>query len=207
MLGVGQLFLSTEIMKVLVQSMQLSPLSAQFSQPSTSSSSRLDRASTVLYKSLLEAVPFTNTQFHDTISRGRLLNRFGKDFEGSTVVCRTTLDGVSFTIGVVGGAPFVIVVLILGPSTITLPSKPTVHGRRGTSTILQFYKIYDLWTNISRYAKTLLLAPTGETISGASSKFLRDTLLCVDANSNPYYWMLDDKPISGCRLNPGYSRV
>lgn len=31
---------------------------------------------------LLESVLFANLRFHDTISRGRLLNRFGKDFEG-----------------------------------------------------------------------------------------------------------------------------
>ncbi|KAG6829812.1 hypothetical protein H0H87_010041 [Tephrocybe sp. NHM501043] len=40
------------------------------------------RASTVLYKRLLETVLFANIRFHDTVSRGRLLNRFGKDFEG-----------------------------------------------------------------------------------------------------------------------------
>jgi len=57
-------------------------------------------ASTVLYKSvfslytsrvlhgdhlvteLLETVLFAKIRFHDTVSRGRLLNRFGKDFEG-----------------------------------------------------------------------------------------------------------------------------
>lgn len=55
-------------------------------------------ASKVLYKSaehlsivcigsndlpgLLEAVLFAHIRFHDTVSRGRLLNRFGKDFEG-----------------------------------------------------------------------------------------------------------------------------
>ena len=31
---------------------------------------------------LLETVLFANIRFHDTVSRGRLLNRFGKDFEG-----------------------------------------------------------------------------------------------------------------------------
>jgi len=31
---------------------------------------------------LLERVLFANIRFHDTINRGRLLNRFGKDFEG-----------------------------------------------------------------------------------------------------------------------------
>ena len=37
-----------------------------------------------LLQGLLEAVLFANIRFHDTISRGRLLNRFGKDFEGFT---------------------------------------------------------------------------------------------------------------------------
>jgi len=31
---------------------------------------------------LLETVLFAHIRFHDTVSRGRLLNRFGKDFEG-----------------------------------------------------------------------------------------------------------------------------
>ena len=33
---------------------------------------------------LLEGVLFANIRFHDTVSRGRLLNRFGKDFEGES---------------------------------------------------------------------------------------------------------------------------
>ena len=39
------------------------------------------RASRVLHERLLESVLFANVRFHDTVSRGRLLNRFGKDFE------------------------------------------------------------------------------------------------------------------------------
>jgi hypothetical protein len=31
---------------------------------------------------LLQSVLFAPIRFHDTINRGRLLNRFGKDFEG-----------------------------------------------------------------------------------------------------------------------------
>ena len=31
---------------------------------------------------LLETILFANIRFHDTVSRGRVLNRFGKDFEG-----------------------------------------------------------------------------------------------------------------------------
>lgn len=42
------------------------------------------RASTVLYKRLLKAVLFTHIRFHDTTNRGRLLNRFGKDFESTS---------------------------------------------------------------------------------------------------------------------------
>jgi len=34
---------------------------------------------------LLETVLFANIRFHDTVSRGRLLNRFGKDFEGMSI--------------------------------------------------------------------------------------------------------------------------
>ena len=35
---------------------------------------------------LLKTVLFANIRFHDTVSRGRLLNRFGKDFEGKAAV-------------------------------------------------------------------------------------------------------------------------
>lgn len=37
---------------------------------------------------LLEGVLFTDIRFHDTISRGTLLNRFGKDFESEIRHCR-----------------------------------------------------------------------------------------------------------------------
>ena len=39
-------------------------------------------ALTVLYERLLETVLFANIRFHDTVSRGQLLNQFGKDFKG-----------------------------------------------------------------------------------------------------------------------------
>lgn len=67
---------------------------------------------------------FANIRFHDTVSRGRLLNRFGKDFEGidsslSDDFGRSFIYGLSasttiVTVGVVGGLPFVIVTIILG---------------------------------------------------------------------------------------------
>lgn len=49
------------------------------------------RASSILYKKMLEAVLFANMRFHDTVSRGRVLNRFGKDFEGRYTLYFSTL--------------------------------------------------------------------------------------------------------------------
>ena len=81
-------------------------------------------ASAILYKRLLECVLFAKIRFHDTVSRGRLLNRFGKDFEGidsslSDNFGRSIMYGMSAlttfaTISVVGGWPFLVVTLLLG---------------------------------------------------------------------------------------------
>ncbi|KAF8761854.1 Multidrug resistance-associated ABC transporter [Rhizoctonia solani] len=81
------------------------------------------RASTVL-ASLLEAVLFANIRFHDTISKGRLLNRFGKDFEGvdSSVadnLGRTIMYALSVlvtfvTVTYVGGIRFFALACITG---------------------------------------------------------------------------------------------
>jgi ABC-type multidrug transport system fused ATPase/permease subunit len=80
-------------------------------------------ASTILYKRLLESVLFAKIRFHDTVSRGRLLNRFGKDFEGidsslSDNFGRSIIYGMSAfatfaTISIVGGWPFVAVTLFV----------------------------------------------------------------------------------------------
>ncbi|KAJ7485641.1 multidrug resistance-associated ABC transporter [Mycena latifolia] len=150
-------------------------------------------ASTVLYKRLLEAVLFANIRFHDTVSRGRVLNRFGKDFEGidsslSDNFGRSTMYFISsittiLTISVVGGVPFVIASLITG---------------------FFYYNVAKVYGQTSRDMRRLdsvtrspLYSMYSETIAGvailrafgASSKFLRDMLRCVDTNSNPYYWL------------------
>ncbi|KAF8888603.1 P-loop containing nucleoside triphosphate hydrolase protein [Infundibulicybe gibba] len=143
--------------------------------------SGLIHASTVLYKSLLEAVLFANIRFHDTVSRGRLLNRFGKDFEeidsslpdnfGRSIMYGLSALTTITTISVMGGAPFVIAVLVLGAFYYNdLPSSCQDSVTRSS-----LYSIY------------------GETISGvtilcafgASSKFLRNMLRCVDTCD---YW-------------------
>ena len=91
---------------------------------------------------LLEGVLFANIRFHDTVSRGRLLNRFGKDFEGASYAVSMFTDIFSYsftgidsslpdnfgrsiiyalaavttfvTVSVIGGLPFVIAVLFFG---------------------------------------------------------------------------------------------
>jgi ABC-type multidrug transport system fused ATPase/permease subunit len=99
------------------------------------------RASAVLYKRLLETILFANIRFHDTVSRGRVLNRFGKDFEGWYQSCiqlyaieiyfigidsslsdnfgRSIIYALSvlttlITVSFVGGLPFIFAIGVLG---------------------------------------------------------------------------------------------
>ncbi|KAF8583290.1 P-loop containing nucleoside triphosphate hydrolase protein [Ramaria rubella] len=151
------------------------------------------QASQVLYKRLLETVLFAEIRFHDTVSRGRLLNRFGKDFEGidsslSDNFGRSVINGLSVcttivAVSLVGGIPFLIAIIILG---------------------YVYYNVAKVYGQTSRDMRRLdsvtrspLYSIYGETISGvailrafgAGSKFLRDMLRNVDTNTNPYFWM------------------
>ncbi|PFH48697.1 hypothetical protein AMATHDRAFT_5550 [Amanita thiersii Skay4041] len=150
-------------------------------------------ASTILYKRLLETVLFANIRFHDTVSRGRLLNRFGKDFEGidsslSDNFGRSLMYFLSATVTIctvsyVGGPAFIFATFILG---------------------IVYYNVAKIYGQTSRDMRRLdsvyrspLYSIYGETIAGvtvlrafgASSKFLREMLRCVDTNSTPFYWM------------------
>ncbi|KAF5389660.1 hypothetical protein D9757_004116 [Collybiopsis confluens] len=150
-------------------------------------------ASTVLYKRLLETVLFADIRFHDTISRGRLLNRFGKDFEGidsslsdnfgRSIMYTLSATATLVSVSVVGGVPFIIAAVVLG------------------SIYWNVAKIYGQTSRDMRRLDSVTRSPlysiNGETIAGAtiirafgaSSKFLRDMLCCIDTNANPYYWM------------------
>ncbi|KAH7910130.1 hypothetical protein BJ138DRAFT_1127138 [Hygrophoropsis aurantiaca] len=150
-------------------------------------------ASTILYKRLLETVLFANIRFHDTVSRGRLLNRFGKDFEGidssmSDNFGRSVIYGLSvvtivITICAVGGLPFMCFAAILG---VVYYNVAKVYGQTARD-----------MRRLDSVTRSPLYSIYGETISGvailrafgASSKFLRDMIRCVDTNANPYYWM------------------
>ncbi|EIW54849.1 ATP-binding cassette transporter [Trametes versicolor FP-101664 SS1] len=151
------------------------------------------QASVALYQRLLEGVLFANIRFHDTASRGRLLNRFGKDFEGidsslpdnfgRSVFYAASVLTTFVTVSVVGGPLFILAAVIFA---------------------FLYYSIGKVYGQTSRDMRRLdsvtrspLYSIYGETIAGvtvlrafgASSKFLRDMLRCADTNSNPYYWM------------------
>ncbi|VDB88774.1 unnamed protein product [Peniophora sp. CBMAI 1063] len=163
------------------------------------------RASRTLYARLLDIVLFATTRFHDTVSRGRLLNRFGKDFEGIdsslannfALVIVTALSAATtfVTIGVVGGAPFVICAVLLY----------SLYWRSGI-----------LYANTSRELRRLesvsrspIYSLYGETIAGvtvirafgASTKLYKDMLRLMDTNINPYYWMSAANMWIGCEFN------
>ncbi|KAJ7131700.1 multidrug resistance-associated ABC transporter [Mycena crocata] len=150
-------------------------------------------ASTVLYKRLLEAVLFANIRFHDTVSRGRVLNRFGKDFEGidsslsdnfgrSTVYFISSITTI-ITISFVGGVPFMIASFITG---IFYYNVAKVYGQ--TSRDMRRLDSVTRSPLYSMYSETIAGVAILRAF-GASSKFLRDMLAMVDTNSNPYYWM------------------
>ncbi|KAG9313459.1 hypothetical protein JVU11DRAFT_5783 [Chiua virens] len=184
-------------------------------------------ASTILYKSeniilwlslvlrrtvgLLETVLFASVRFHDTVSRGRLLNRFGKDFEGidssmSDHFGRSIVYGLAaltiiITISVIGGLPFILAALVL---SYVYYNVSKVYGQTARD-----------MRRLDSVTRSPLYSIYGETIAGvailrafgASSKFLRDMIRCVDTvcdssrsyaiptyvcstqNSSPYYWM------------------
>ncbi|KAG8716045.1 hypothetical protein FRC11_010771 [Ceratobasidium sp. 423] len=145
------------------------------------------------YKRLLEAVLFANIRFHDTISKGRLLNRFGKDFEGvdSSVadnLGRTIMYALSVlvtfaTVTYVGGIRFFVLACIVG---VLYYNVSKVYGQ--TSRDMR---------RLDSVTRSPLYSIYGETIAGvtvirafgASSMFLREMLRCVDTNACPYYGM------------------
>ncbi|KAI6040937.1 P-loop containing nucleoside triphosphate hydrolase protein [Pisolithus marmoratus] len=150
-------------------------------------------ASTVLYKRLLETILFADIRFHDTVSRGRLLNRFGKDFEGidsktANNFGRSIFYGLAalttvVTVSVVGGIPFICAGILLGYMYYSVAK---VYGQTARD-----------MRRLDSVTRSPLYSIYGETIAGvtilrafgASSMFLRDMIRCVDTNANPYYWM------------------
>ncbi|KAJ7485719.1 multidrug resistance-associated ABC transporter [Mycena latifolia] len=150
------------------------------------------QASRILFQKLLHSILFANIRFHDTISRGRLLNRFGKDFEGIDKQVATTIGHgviavisavITFVvISAVGGLLFCLVAILLG----------LIHYRYGR-----------MYTNTSRDMRRLSSVSSSplhsvywETVSGittlrafgGSTQFLLDMIRLLDVNIGPTYW-------------------
>ena len=136
---------------------------------------------------------FAQIRFHDTVSRGRLLNRFGKDFEGidsnlsdnfgRSVMYFMSVITTVISITYVGGPGFFVGVLVLG---VIYYNVAKVYGQCSRD-----------MRRLDSVSRSPLYLIYGETISGvpilrafgAGSKFMRDMLACVDTNTNPYYWL------------------
>ncbi|KAJ6499847.1 P-loop containing nucleoside triphosphate hydrolase protein [Mycena vulgaris] len=152
------------------------------------------QASRVLFQNLLHSILFANIRFHDTISRGRLLNRFGKDLEAIDKRMSTTIGhgviavisaSITFiVIRAVGGLPFCLVAIVLG----------LIHYRYGK-----------MYANASRDMRRLASVSSSplhsvywETVSGittlrafgGSTQFLLDMLKLLDVIKHraPTYW-------------------
>ncbi|OAX35090.1 P-loop containing nucleoside triphosphate hydrolase protein [Rhizopogon vinicolor AM-OR11-026] len=141
---------------------------------------------------LLETVLFANIRFHDTVSRGRLLNRFGKDFEyidsrlsyqfGRCMMWALSVMVTVVSVALAGGLPFLIAIIVLGFMYFDVAKNyaRTARDMRRLDSVSRS-PLYSI------YGETVAGAPILRAF-GASSKFMRDMLRCVDTNTNPDYW-------------------
>ncbi|KAF7308067.1 Multidrug resistance-associated ABC transporter protein [Mycena kentingensis (nom. inval.)] len=149
-------------------------------------------ASEGVHTSLLDSVLFAQIRFHDTVSRGRVLNRFGKDIEGIDSTLPVNLGRVLQ--GVVAAAVTLTTMSFIGGWKLVI----AVFVVLGT-----YYKIGKIYGQVCRDLRRLestsrspLYSMYAETIAGvtvlrafgASSEFLRDMIRHVDTYCNPAYW-------------------
>ncbi|WWD20306.1 hypothetical protein CI109_104782 [Kwoniella shandongensis] len=150
------------------------------------------QASKKLHNAMLESVLFSTLRFHDTTSRGRLLNRFGKDIEGldsSTAdnFVRSIAYGLNVlvtlvSITYVGGLPFIIA---------------------GGIILVVYYQAGSIYGQTSRDMRRLdsvtrspLYSLFGETVSGvavlrafgASTISLKYMMRLADTNLLAFAW-------------------
>lgn len=150
------------------------------------------RASRILHSKMLQAVLFAPLRFHDTTSRGRILNRFAKDIEGldssmADNFVRTVRYGCNvavtlITVAYIGGWPFV-----LGAAL----------------TMIVYYRAGSVYGQASRDMRRLdsvtrspLYSLFGETVSGvsvlrafgASTVALSNMMKLSDTNILCFFW-------------------
>ena len=150
------------------------------------------RASRRLHTAMLQSVLFATLRFHDTTSRGRLLNRFGKDIEGldssmADNFVRSLSYGLSVVVTIcsitwVGGWPFVVATAFI---------------------LVIYYKAGSIYGQTSRDMRRLdsitrspLYSLFGETVSGvavirafgASTIALKHMMRLADTNLLAFVW-------------------
>ncbi|OCF33530.1 ATP-binding cassette transporter [Kwoniella heveanensis BCC8398] len=150
------------------------------------------RASRKLHNAMLESVLFSTLRFHDTTSRGRLLNRFGKDIEGlDSSTADNFVKSASYGLNVVvtfvsityvGGLPFIIA---------------------GGIILIIYYQAGSIYGQTSRDMRRLdsvtrspLYSLFGETVSGvavlrafgASTIALKHMMRLADTNLLAFAW-------------------
>ncbi|WVQ95827.1 hypothetical protein IAU59_002926 [Kwoniella sp. CBS 9459] len=150
------------------------------------------RASRKIHNAMLESVLFSTLRFHDTTSRGRLLNRFGKDVEGlDSSTADNFVKSVSYGLNVVitfisityvGGVPFIIA---------------------GGLILMVYYQAGSIYGQTSRDMRRLdsvtrspLYSLFGETVSGvavlrafgASTIALKHMMRLADTNLLAFAW-------------------
>ncbi|WVQ79183.1 hypothetical protein IAT38_001279 [Cryptococcus sp. DSM 104549] len=150
------------------------------------------KASKRLHNAMLEKVLFATLRFHDTTSRGRLLNRFGKDVEGlDSSTADNFVRSTSYALNVfitfvsiayVGGLPFVIA---------------------GCAVFVVYYQAGSIYGQTSRDMRRLdsvtrspLYSLFGETVSGvavlrafgASTIALKSMMRLADTNLLAFAW-------------------
>ncbi|EIW74375.1 P-loop containing nucleoside triphosphate hydrolase protein [Coniophora puteana RWD-64-598 SS2] len=149
-------------------------------------------ASTKLYKRMLESVLLANIRFHDTASRGVLLNRFAKDFE----VLDSVLPGDFGRIFLFGLASLTTIVVVITVGGWVFLIAACLVGYMYWQVAKLYGKTAQDIRRLDSVARSSLYSIYGETIAGvtvirafgASSKFLRDMMRCADTNANPFFW-------------------
>ncbi|KAJ7065639.1 multidrug resistance-associated ABC transporter [Mycena amicta] len=150
-------------------------------------------ASASLHKRILESILFARMRFHDTVSRGRVLNRFGKDLEAidsnlPNNIAAAAKYSIQFittviTFSIIGGPLFIVGIVAMSFVYYQI-GKPYSHTARDLRRLGRFHTRSPLY---SMYSETIAGVVVVRAF-GAPSKFLRDMLRHVDTNCNPSYW-------------------
>ncbi|WWD04597.1 hypothetical protein V865_002668 [Kwoniella europaea PYCC6329] len=150
------------------------------------------QASKKLHNAMLESVLFSTLRFHDTTSRGRLLNRFGKDIEG---LDSSTADNFvrSLTFGLNVAVTFISITYVGGLPFILA----------GSVILVIYYQAGSIYGQTSRDMRRLdsvtrspLYSLFGETVSGvailrafgASTISLKHMMRLADTNVLAFVW-------------------